>query len=141
MVHFIDFINYLIDDELIEISASQICKNNNKIKTVDDLSVTLKYGGGSIGNIVYSSIGSDSYPKEKVEIHTGSKSFSIDDFKVLYSYSNKSGKKRLWRQDKGHLNELIKVHEALSSNRELFDLNQLYLVHKIAFAIINEISN
>lgn len=71
MVHFIDYLDYLFDDEIINIGVHQIDKNNNKIKTIDDLSVTLKYKDESIGNIVYSSIGSDRFPKERIQVHTG----------------------------------------------------------------------
>ncbi|GAF86363.1 unnamed protein product, partial [marine sediment metagenome] len=133
MVHFIDYINYLIDDEVKDVTAHQIDKNNKKLKTIDDISVSLEYSNGSIGNIVYSSIGSERFPKETVQIHTGSKSFVIDDFKRLYIYSKNVRKKKLWRQDKGHFNELVKVRDALRSEKMLFNLNQIYLTHKMAF--------
>jgi predicted dehydrogenase len=141
MVHFIDYISYLISDEVIDISMHQIDVNNSKLKTIDDVSVSLKYNEGSIGNIVYSSIGSDKYPKETIQVHKRSKSFLIDDFKRLYIYSNKLRKKKLWHQDKGHLNELLKVQEALRSGEELFDLNQISLTHKVAFKVIDKICN
>ena len=141
MVHFIDYLNYLIDDEVIDITAHQINKNNNKIKTIDDVSISLKYKDESIGNIVYSSVGSEKFPKETVHVHTGSKSFVIDDFKKLYTYSNRVRIKKLWRQDKGHLNELLQVHESLISEKVLFDLNQIYLTHKMAFRVIDKIYN
>jgi len=141
MVHFIDYCNYLIGDEVIYITAHQVDKNNNKIKTIDDVSVSLKYKDGSIGNIVYSSIGSEKFPKETVQVHTGSKSFVIDDFKKLYTYSNRVRKKKLWRQNKGHFNELLRIQESLRSEKVLFDLNQTYLTHKMAFRIIEKIYN
>ncbi|MHA1193822.1 MAG: Gfo/Idh/MocA family oxidoreductase [Promethearchaeota archaeon] len=139
MVHFIDYLNYLIGDEVVDLSAQQIETNNSKLKTIDDVSVCLKYRDGSIGNIIYSSIGSEKFPKESVQIHVGSKSFLIDDFKKLYTYSNKVRKKKLWHQDKGHFNELVCVQEALKSGKVLFDLNQIYLTHKMAFRIIDKI--
>jgi len=139
MVHFIDYLNYLIGDEVVDLSAQQIETNNSKLKTIDDVSVCLKYRDGSIGNIIYSSIGSEKFPKESVQIHVGSKSFLIDDFKKLHTYSNKVRKKKLWHQDKGHFNELVCVQEALKSGKVLFDLNQIYLAHKMAFRIIDKI--
>ncbi len=142
MVHFIDYLNYLIDDEVVDITAHQIDTNNKKIKTIDDVSVSIKYKDGSIGNIVYSPIGSEKFPKETVQVHTGSKSFVIDDFKKLYTYeNNRVRKKKLWRQDKGHFDELVEVQEALRSGKELFDLNQIYLTHKMTFRIIDKIYN
>lgn len=141
MVHFIDYINFIINSEITDISSYKIEKNNDKIKTIDDVSVTLKYKDGSIGNIVYSSIGSEEYPKENIQLHAGSNTFVIDDFKRLYSYSNKVNIKKLRRQDKGHLNELIEVTNALSNQYTLFDLNQIYYTHKIAFKIIDIINN
>ena len=135
------YLNYIIDEEVIDITAHQIDRSNDKIKTIDDVSVTLKYKNGSIGSIIYSSIGSEEFPKETIQLHTSSNSFVIDDFRKLYSYSNKVSKKRLRRQDKGHLNELKEVQEALTSQNILFDLNQIYLTHKIAFSIIDKICN
>jgi predicted dehydrogenase/threonine dehydrogenase-like Zn-dependent dehydrogenase len=141
MVHFIDYLNYFINEELIDMAAYKIDRNNEKIKTIDDVSVSLKYPDGSIGNIVYSSIGSEEFPKETIHIHTGSKSFVIDDFKNLYSYSNSVRKKKLRRQNKGHYNELKEVQEALNFQKTLFDLNQVYLTHKYTFDVIDKIYN
>ena len=64
-----------------------------------------------------------------------------DDFKKFYSYSNRVKKKKLWRQDKGHFNELMQVQKSLISGKELFDLNQIYLTHKVAFRVIDNIYN
>jgi predicted dehydrogenase/threonine dehydrogenase-like Zn-dependent dehydrogenase len=140
-VHFFDYINYLINDELVDMTAHWIHKNNKKINTIDDISVSLKFKDNSIGNIIYSTIGSNRYPKENIQLHTGSCSFIIDDFKRFYIYSNKIIKKKLWRQNKGHFNELERVGNALIFQKELFDLNSIYLAHKISFRIIDEIYN
>ena len=90
MIHFIDYLNYLIGTGIKEITAYPINRNNNKIKTIDDVNVIFNYLDGSIGNILYSSMGSERFPKENVQIHTGSKSFIIDDFKTFYCYANKN---------------------------------------------------
>jgi predicted dehydrogenase/threonine dehydrogenase-like Zn-dependent dehydrogenase len=139
LVHFIDYINYLINNEVIDITAHSIDKNSNKLKTIDDVNVSLKYRDGSIGNIIYSPIGSEKYPKETIQIHTGSKSFVIDDFKKLLSYTKKVKKQTLRRQDKGQFNELIQVQKSLLAGEELFNLNQIYLTHKLAFRIKDKI--
>ena len=89
-------------------------------------------------DIVYSSMGSSAFPKEMIQIHSGSNSFVIDDFKKLSIFSNKISKKTLRRQDKGHLNELLEIRDALKLQEKLFDLDQIYLTHKIAFNIIKE---
>jgi predicted dehydrogenase/NADPH:quinone reductase-like Zn-dependent oxidoreductase len=141
MVHFIDYLNFVLNEEVEDISAYQVDRNNDKINTVDDVSVTLKYKDGSIGNLVYSSIGSKEYPKETVYLHTGSTSYVLEDFKTLYTYSNKVKRNKLRRKNKGHLNELKEVKNALISQKELFDLNNLYSTHKIAFDILNKIHN
>lgn len=141
LIHFIDYCNYLINDEVIEMNSYQIDRNNDKIKTIDDVSINLKYKRGSIANIIYSSIGSEKYPKEIIHIHAGPNSFVIDDFKKLLIYSNDVSKKKFWKQNKGHLNELREIYNTLMSQKILFDLNKIYITHKIAFRIINEIYN
>jgi len=141
MVHFIDYINYLIDKDVERISAHRIDRNNKKLKTMDDVSVSIKYKDGSIGNIVYSSLGSGEYPKEKVQVHAGNNSFEIDDFKKFYRYDGKRRKKKLWSQDKGHIKELEYVYKSLRLGKELFDIDTIYLTHKIAYRINETVRN
>ena len=141
MVHFIDYINYIVNEEVIDINAYHIDRKNDKIKTIDDVSISLKYKDGSIGNIVYSSIGSEEFSKETIQLHTDSISFLLDDFKNLYFYSNKIRKKKLKRKNKGHLNELINVKDSLISQKNLFNLNNIFSTHKIAFKIIDKIND
>jgi predicted dehydrogenase/threonine dehydrogenase-like Zn-dependent dehydrogenase len=139
MIHFVDYIQYLINDEIIDISSQHIEKNNDKIKTIDDVCVNLKYKNGSIGNIIYSSIGSERFPKEIIQIHCGLNSYLLNDYKKLYIYTNKIRKKKLWHQNKGHFNELLRIRDTLMSGESLFDINQINLVHQTVFKIIDRI--
>jgi predicted dehydrogenase/threonine dehydrogenase-like Zn-dependent dehydrogenase len=139
MIHFVDYIQYLINDEIIDISSQHIEKNNDKIKTIDDVCVNLKYKNGSIGNIIYSSIGSEKFPKEIIQIHCGLNSYLLNDYKKLYIYTNKIRKKKLWHQNKGHFNELLRIRDTLMSGESLFDINQINLVHQTVFKIIDRI--
>ena len=137
MVHFIDYINFICNDEVIDISAFQLERKNEKLKSIDDVSVSLKFKDGSIGTIVYSSIGSAEFPKEIIQVHSGSCSYVIEDFKNIKIYKGSIKCIKLRHKDKGHFVELEQVRDALNEKKTLFDLNQIYLTHKIAFKIID----
>jgi predicted dehydrogenase/threonine dehydrogenase-like Zn-dependent dehydrogenase len=75
----------------------------------DDALVTLNFGDGSIGSIIYASNGDRSLPKEQLEVLGGGKAAVLDDFRTVRLYAG--GKLtvvggRFARQDKGHATEL-----------------------------------
>jgi len=77
--------------------------------SADDVVLTLTFGDGSIGTIVYASGGDRSLPKEYLEVLGGGMAAVLEDFRTLRVYasgrtSRLSG--QFARQDKGHTAEL-----------------------------------
>jgi predicted dehydrogenase len=84
----------------------------------DDLLLSLSFGDGSIGTIVYTSGGDQSMPKERLEVIGGGVAAVLDDFRTVRLHvagrANRVGG-RLARQDKGHIAELTAFFNAVRS--------------------------
>ncbi|MCP4971780.1 MAG: oxidoreductase, partial [Arcobacter sp.] len=65
-------------------------------------------------NISYFATGSKSLAKEYMEVHFDEKSIILDDYKLIkgYGFNLKEIKSR--KSDKGHLEELEKLHSSLT---------------------------
>lgn len=96
--HFFDFFNFIIDAEVQSIESNSFDSDN--------FVATMKYKDGSIANLIYSSIGSGDFPKERVEIFRGGAIAIINDYKELQLYGTEEKGLKLGKQDKGSLAEL-----------------------------------
>ena len=82
----------------------------------DDVVLSLAFGDGSIGTIVYASGGDRGMPKEYLEVLGGGRSAVLDDFRTVRLYAGGSAARvggRLARQDKGHAAELAAFIDAV----------------------------
>src|SRR5581483_3841179 len=100
--HFTDFLQYLTSAEPVEVFAYAAGSGMN-----DTLSIVIRFGDGSTGNINYFSTGDRAFPKERVEVYGGGRVAVLDDFRLLEVWRN--GKRKVTRrlqQDKGFDREL-----------------------------------
>ena len=84
----------------------------------DDVVLTLSFGDGSIGTIVYASGGDRSLPKEQLEVLGGGLAAVLDDFRTVRVHAAGKATRiggRLPRQDKGHVAELAAFVNAVRS--------------------------
>jgi len=105
--HFIDLMQFLTDSKPIEVYASTVAGKGN-IKDTDNVNIIIKFEDGSTGNILYTSLGSKSFPKEYVEVFGDRKVETINNFK--------SGKLGM-SQDKGHRGEFIEFVNSIKSGK------------------------
>jgi predicted dehydrogenase/threonine dehydrogenase-like Zn-dependent dehydrogenase len=112
--HFVDYLQFLTDAEPVEVVAHQLSSN------ADTLSIIIKLGNGSVGNINYFATGDRAFPKERVEVYGGGRVAVLDDFRVLELWCDgkKSGLKRI-SQDKGFDRELSSFIGAASGTGEM----------------------
>jgi len=107
--HFIDLLRYLACNKIVKHDI-YVLKSNN----ADTVSISLLFADGSIGSIHYFSNGHKSVPKERLEVYSNGKILQLDNFKTLKSFGfKKFNKLRLFRQDKGHGQELKKFFTAI----------------------------
>ena len=92
---FIDTLRFFADAPPVE---RQIVQAKDH---ADALSLQLRFADGSIGTIVYSSLGDRSFPKEYLEIFGASRVITIDDFRrAVFVTDGRTKRKRLARQDR-----------------------------------------
>ena len=123
--HFIDLLIYLNNSDFDSFKISSIDKEN--------FSIILKFKDGSNGTIHYFSNGPMSFPKERIEVFYDEKVIQVDNFKSLKSYgSGGMPNKKLWSQDKGHLNIVKSFIDSINGSKtpeisfkELFDVSDI----------------
>jgi predicted dehydrogenase/threonine dehydrogenase-like Zn-dependent dehydrogenase len=107
--HFIDLLRFLAGSETASSGTAELTAGSG-----DTVSISLKFGDGSIGTIHYFANGNAGFPKERLEVFCGGKILQLDNFKVLRGYGWKGFRSmRLWKQDKGHAAEMKAFVEAV----------------------------
>ncbi len=117
MCHFIDLMQYFTDSDPVRVYADCINSSNEKLKLDDNISITVKFANGSVGNLVYVANGDKSMPKERIEVFGGEKSAVINDFQDGLMHSNNKIKK-LKSAGKGHAQEVAAFLNALKEGKE-----------------------
>jgi predicted dehydrogenase/threonine dehydrogenase-like Zn-dependent dehydrogenase len=104
LCHFVDYIYFLINSKIEKISFSTIDTKDISIKSSENFVFTIKFKNGSIGNIIYSTIGSSYFNKEFIEIMSNDITIINKDFKhfEILKNNSKKVKKSYLRNDKGH---------------------------------------
>lgn len=133
--HFIDLMQYFTDAAPLTVYAQSIAGQNDKTKNEDNISITLTFGDGSVGTIIYVANGDKSLPKEKFEIFGNNKVGVINDFRSAEVYSNNQLKK-LKLEGKGHKQEVDSFLNAIASgNASPIEFSSIYLTTKATFKI------
>ncbi|MFX0132866.1 MAG: bi-domain-containing oxidoreductase [Candidatus Hodarchaeota archaeon] len=134
--HFFDLFNFFADSESCDISAFFLEPWTKNFSKTDNFITNIKYGDGSIANLIYTSLGNKAFPKERIEIFAENKVFVIDDFKKLTISGPKEKGFKLKIMNKGHFEELVEFAKALrSGNNFLIPLEQLISATEISFKI------
>ena len=134
-VHFIDLVNHIIGDSPVDICVKSIDSSVSSIKPGDNMVITLKYRNGSLGNIIYTSIGNSSYPKETIHIERNGIVVEIIDFKETVIYGKLPKKMKTRKQDKGHKEVMQVFLESVKKGKNAMNASEIYEVHRIAFEI------
>jgi polar amino acid transport system substrate-binding protein len=103
----------------------------------DALSIQITFADGSIGTIIYSSLGDMSFPKERIELFGASRVAVIDDFRdATFVTDGRHKRNRLRRQDKGMAGEIAAFFQSLRTGEPMpVPLASLVLTTMTTFAI------
>jgi polar amino acid transport system substrate-binding protein len=138
--HFVDLAVSLTDNKIETVSASAIPKLNSSSALWDEFSITLRMEKGSIGTIIYSSIGDRGVPKEYIEVFCEGKTGIIKDFQSVELWSNGKRKTEKWSNiDKGQKRQLEAWIKGLKKGESPIPFDQIINVHKACFAAIESI--
>lgn len=111
--HFIDTMQALVGADPVAIHA--IAAKNYP----DAVSIQISFADGSIGALIYTSLGDPSFPKEAIEIFTAGRVITINDFRsAAFIVDGKTSTMRLLRQDKGFDEEIRRFIAAVRSDSD-----------------------
>ena len=110
--HFFDFCNWIVGCNPMQIYAEMISSNDESIVDANNVISTIRYEDGSVASVIYTTIGDESFSKERIEIFVDGGVIVIDDFKDL-TVTGLDGKgEKLKRIEKGQF-ELINEYGGL----------------------------
>lgn len=113
--HFIDLCTYFTGSKVVEVCMNAMGPDAQA--NTDNASILLKYENGSNAVINYFSNGSKTYSKERIEVHQQNSTLVLDNWRKLNGFGVKGfNSKRLWSQDKGHLNQFKRLLETVENS-------------------------
>jgi len=137
--HFIDTICFLTGTKPLTVFASALSNNFEKYSN-DNVSMTISFSDGSVGNLIYLANGSKVMEKEYLEVTSAGKSAKMWDFKEVELFDSNKMTKKKFSGDKGHAEEMKKVVEALKTGREyLIPFEELILTTLTTFKALKSI--
>lgn len=99
--HFIDTLGFLAAAEPVSVHALQARGHP------DAVSIQIAFADGSVGTVVYSSLGDRAFPKEYLEVFGAGRVVTIDDFRrAVFVIDGRRSTMKAMRQDKGFTEEL-----------------------------------
>jgi predicted dehydrogenase/threonine dehydrogenase-like Zn-dependent dehydrogenase len=139
--HFIDLAAVLCRSLPVRVSAAALLPANCPPLLAENVAISLAMANGGIANILYTSLGGTTMPKERVEVFCGGKSAVIDDFN-LADLHGASGTRPIKgkAQDKGHKQMLESFLASLSGCEPLVPLRDLVCISEATLAVIEAIA-
>ena len=140
MCHFIDLMQYFTDAKPVKVYAASIKTDNQNLTSEDNISITVSFSDGSIGNLLYLGNGDKSLPKELIEVFSGGKVGRIHDFrKGDLHKGNKQIKLKL--DGKGHKQEVEAFLKSLKQNTEApIPFESIYLTTLTTFKVLDSLA-
>ena len=120
--HFFDFCNWIVRREPMRIYAEMISSDDGSIVDPNNIINTIRYEDGSVASVIYTTIGNESFPKERIEIFVDGGVITIDEFKELTVVGLDGKGEKLKRIEKGQfelINEYGKLLMGKSKNIDL----------------------
>jgi len=113
MCHFIDTLRFLVGVPVRSVQAASIQTDDARQTNRDSVSVTLTYGDGSLSNIFYYALGSNEFPKERLDLACDGRNIGLDDYCSMETYGGRKKHRMSGKQDKGFDAEIEAFVEAI----------------------------
>ena len=138
--HIFDLFDYFTESKVVSISVDSINPRGKNISQRDNMVVIIKYEDGSLCTLTYTSIGSNSYPKEFCQIYFDGKIITIDDYKRINGYGVNLSNLQNKSPEKGQYEELKEFAKAIKSEeRYNIPLWQLQQASEISYLVDQEV--
>lgn len=116
--HFIDLLSYFANSPAQSVFAESM--DNVGRYHDDNVMITLRFGDGSVGTVIYLANGDSGLSKERLEISCQGTTAVLDDFRFLEIYKDRRRRViKNRRQDKGHGEALRHFIEAVKNGSDL----------------------
>lgn len=140
--HFLDLFNFLIGRQDAEVSALAAGISGSTSVSRDNVSVSLKYGDGSVATLVYTAMGDKGMDRERLEVFGQGTSIVINDFKELTVFGNPPYKELLKRSDKGHEREFEELTKYLHGRKSsMISIEELFSSMELTFSVEERLRN
>ncbi len=121
--HFYNLFLYLTGSDLVESSAVSISSNNSWAKSNENFVATLSFQDGSLATLTYTSLGSQDFPKESLDIFCDNKVLSIEDFQKFSVVGDPAVRNFTTRnKEKGHREELEEFAKAIQAGGDCWPI-------------------
>lgn len=120
--HFFDFCNWIVGREPLRIFAELLSSNDESVVDANNVISTIRYEDGSVASVIYTTIGNEAFPKERIEIFVDGGVITIDDFKELTVTGLDGNGERLRRTQKGQFELLHEWGKFLRDESKNTDL-------------------
>lgn len=127
-IHFIDVIQYLDDSTLTSLNVNFVV--NNAYPKKDNALLTLEFSSGAIANVLYTSMGSKKYPKEKLKVFSNGQIYEMNNYVKLNQYGTLKRSKLKLKQDKGFFNEYRYIFDVLRGSQKSTSIEQVFSMHE-----------
>lgn len=139
-VHFFDLLQFLTGAPVTEVYAAASVDARGPIE--DEVLLTLTFGDGSVGTIVYAAGGDKAFSKERIEVIGDGRVAVLDDFRSLEFVHNGKRTRRTerLRPDKGHRGEWIALAKAVRAGTDApIPFDQIVSTHLTAYAALESL--
>lgn len=99
--HFVDLIPFLAGSPVESLQVGKVPPGAGGPPLSDNFSMSLCMADGSLGSLLYTSLGDASLPKERIEVHAGGASLVLEDFQDLWIHVGGKSRRISGARDKG----------------------------------------
>lgn len=131
--HFVDLLQFFCDSAPVRVFAQSVGGASDAARLQDNVSIEITFADGSIGNILYTSLGARALPKERVEIFAGGTALVLDNFKQTLMYGAEVKKQGGMNQDKGQAEMLRVLLDAVRNGQAPIALEQIISTSLVTF--------
>jgi len=140
--HIYDLFTFLTDSYVEEISAKAIRPKTGYYSRFDNFIVNLSFKDGSVANLVYTSLGNQTFPKEQMDIFVDGKVITLNNYKNLFVYGGQDKGIKSKIINKGQKEVLLAFGETIRRGGEWpIPLWQQIQAMEIAFSVEQQLNN
>jgi predicted dehydrogenase len=126
--HFVDTLCYFADGVPVQVFASSAGGKNQDRSENENAALTIRFTDGSVGTVLYTTDGSPSFSKERLELFADGSVAVIDDYRQIeLCRAGSRRRRRSWlEQDKGHAAEIAAFIRAVRDGRPEVNPNEYF---------------